>query len=110
MVSTKTMASSFGKNLPNRFEESYGDAGNLRGRYPLAAIGFFFLQRSSIVTDEPAAFEFSCDMIRKLRDDGDKNGYTATGSSSSTGTLQRPSMFNRAPILFLWIFGLSNSF
>jgi hypothetical protein len=79
MVSTKTQVSSFAKNLPNRFEESYGDAGNLRGRYPLAALGFFFVQRSTVVTAEPAAFEFACDMIRKLRDDGERNGYTATG-------------------------------
>ncbi len=41
LVSTKAQLSSFGKNLPNRFEEAYGDAGNLRGRYPLAAVGYF---------------------------------------------------------------------
>jgi hypothetical protein len=40
LISTKTMVSSFRNNLPNRFEESYGDAKNLRGRYPLAAMGF----------------------------------------------------------------------
>ena len=78
MISTKAQLSSFGKNLPNRFEESYGDAGNLRGRYPLAAVGYFFVQRSTIRTSEPDAFERSVDMIRKLRDDGDRNGYTAT--------------------------------
>jgi hypothetical protein len=38
LISTKAQLSSFGKNLPNRFEESYGDSGNLRGRYPLAAV------------------------------------------------------------------------
>jgi hypothetical protein len=69
----------FGKNLPNRFEESYGDAGNLRARYPLAAVGYFFVQRSTILTDEPDAFEIAIDMIRKLRDTGDRNGYTTTG-------------------------------
>jgi hypothetical protein len=78
LISTKAQLSSFGKNLPNRFEESYGDAGNLRGRYPLAAIGYFFVQRSTIVENEPDAFERSIDMIRKLRDIGDHNGYTAT--------------------------------
>jgi hypothetical protein len=78
LVSTKAQLSSFGKNLPNRFEESYGDAGNLRGRYPLAAVGYFFVQRSTIRTTEPDAFERSVDMIRKLRDIGDSNGYTAT--------------------------------
>jgi len=34
LVSTKTMLSSYGKNLRNRFEESYGDSANLRGRAP----------------------------------------------------------------------------
>ena len=79
LVSTKTQLSSFRKNLPNRFEESYGDAGNLRARHPLAAVGFFFVQRTTILTDEPDAFELAVDMIRKLRDRGDGTGYTATG-------------------------------
>lgn len=79
LLSTKTQISSFGKNLSNRFEEAYGDAGNLRSRYPLAAVGFFFVQRSTILTDEPDAYERTVDMIRKLRDLGGANGYTATG-------------------------------
>lgn len=79
LLSTKTQVSSFGKNLSNRFEEAYGDAGNLRSRYPLAAVGFFFLQRSTILTAEPEAFERTVDMMRKLRDLDGVNGYTATG-------------------------------
>jgi hypothetical protein len=79
LLSTKTQVSSFGKNLSNRFEEAYGDAGNLRSRYPLAAVGFFFVQRSTILTDEPDAYERTVDMMRKLRDLGGANGYTATG-------------------------------
>jgi hypothetical protein len=79
LLSTKTMVSSFGKNLSNRFEEAYGDAGNLRSRYPLAAVGFFFVQRDTILTQEPDAFEKTVDMMRKLRDQGGANGYTATG-------------------------------
>lgn len=78
LISTKAQLSSFGKNLPDRFEEAYGDAGNLRGRYPLAAVGFLFVQRASILTQEPEAFERTIDMMRKLRDTGDGNGYTAT--------------------------------
>lgn len=77
LLSTKAQVSSFAKNLPNRFEEAYGDAANLRGRYPLAATGFFFLQRDTILRDEPDAFERTVDMIRKLRDTG-HGGYTAT--------------------------------
>jgi hypothetical protein len=78
LVSTKTQVSSFAKNLPNRFEEAYGDAANLRGRHPLAAIGFLFVQRDTVRTAEPDAFERTLDMLRKLRDDGGGNGYTAT--------------------------------
>jgi hypothetical protein len=78
LISTKAQTGSFGKNLPNRFEEAYGDAGNLRGRHPLAAVGFVFVQRATILDREPAAFERTLDMMRKLRDRGDGNGYTAT--------------------------------
>ncbi|WP_462419004.1 hypothetical protein [Kytococcus sp. Marseille-QA3725] len=77
LISTKAQNSSFGNNLANRFEEAYGDAGNLRARYPLAAVGFAFVMRSTVL-DEPAMFERAVDMMRKLRDRGDGNGYTAT--------------------------------
>ncbi|WP_019874457.1 hypothetical protein [Sporichthya polymorpha] len=83
LISTKSQVSGFGKNLPNRFEEAYGDAGNLRARYPLAAVGFFFVQRATVLRTEPDAFERTVDMMRKLRDlpvgVGAGNGYTATG-------------------------------
>lgn len=79
LVSTKAQLSSFGKNLPNRFEEAYGDAANLRARYPLAAVGFLFVQRATVLTDEPDAFERTVDMMRKLRDIGAGSGYTTTG-------------------------------
>lgn len=49
-----------------RFEESYGDAKNLRGRFPLAAIGFLFVFRSTILA-KPGRFESAIDMLRKLR-------------------------------------------
>lgn len=77
LLSTKTMSSSFGNNLANRFEEAYGDAGNLRARYPLAAIGFAFVVSSAIL-DEPSQAEKAVDMLYKLRDRGDGNGYTST--------------------------------
>ncbi|HET9653812.1 MAG TPA: hypothetical protein VFP72_00525 [Kineosporiaceae bacterium] len=79
LVSTKAQLSSFGKNLPNRFEEAYGDAGNLRARYPLASVGFLFVQRATVRTEEPDAYERTVDMVRKLRDIGAGYGYTATG-------------------------------
>lgn len=77
LLSTKAQNSSFGNNLANRFEEAYGDAGNLRSRYPMAAIGFAFVMRSTIL-DNPRMFDRSVDMMRKLRDRGDGNGYTST--------------------------------
>jgi len=79
LLSTKAMTSSFGKNLANRYEEAYGDAANLRARYPLAAVGFYFVQRATILQTEPAAYRRTVDMIRKLRDFGDGYGYSATG-------------------------------
>lgn len=75
MVSTKTMMSSFRKNLPNRFEEAYGDAANLRGRYPLASIGFLFAMRASVL-NEPGTLQKSIDMLQKLKD---PSTYDATG-------------------------------
>lgn len=68
LVSTKTMLSSYGKNLRNRFEEAYGDAKNVRGRFPLVALGFLFLVRSDI---PPGDLLFAHDMLRKLTDESD---------------------------------------
>ena len=70
LVSTKSMVSSFRNNLPNRFEESYGDAKNLRGRYPLVSMGFLFLLRST-VADEAGTLDRVIDMLRKLRQEED---------------------------------------
>lgn len=63
LISTKTMLSSYQKNLRNRFEEGYGDAKNLRGRHPLAALGFLFIVGDDI---PEAGLEFAVDMLRKL--------------------------------------------
>lgn len=81
LISTKAQVVSFGKNLPNRYEEALGDAANLMARYPLAAVGFFFVQRATILRSEPDAFERTVDMMRKLRQDSVVAGgaYTATG-------------------------------
>ncbi len=75
LISTKTMVSSFGKNLASRFEEAYGDAKNLRGRHPLAAIGFAFLLRSTALA-EPVPLHRALDMLRKLKAEFDV--YDAT--------------------------------
>lgn len=75
LISTKTMLSSFRNNLPNRFEESYGDAKNLRGRHPLASLGFLFLLRSTVL-EEPGSLDKAIDMLRKLKAEFDV--YDAT--------------------------------
>ena len=66
LISTKRMDSSYGKNAPNRIEESYGDAKNLRLRHPLAALGFVFGLRSDILKKEAAVFDWLCDLLGKL--------------------------------------------
>ena len=75
LISTKSMMSSFRNNLPNRFEESYGDAKNLRGRYPMVSMGFLFIIRATVL-DERGTFERAIDMLRKLREEQDV--YDAT--------------------------------
>jgi hypothetical protein len=93
MVSTKTMMSSFRKNLPNRFEEAYGDAANLRGRYPLASIGFFFAMRASVL-NEPGTLQRAIDMLRKLRDPAtyDATGLLLVDYSDDPESLDQPSI------------------
>jgi hypothetical protein len=77
LISTKRMDSSYGKNAPNRVEESYGDAKNLRLRHPLAALGFVFGLRSDILEKEPATAEWLFDLLIKLGREDD--AYHATG-------------------------------
>lgn len=68
LISTKTMLSSYQKNLRNRFEEGYGDAKNLRGRHPLAALGFLYIVGADI---PEVSLEFATDMLRKLTREAD---------------------------------------
>ncbi|MER8523556.1 hypothetical protein NKH56_30175 [Mesorhizobium sp. M1076] len=76
LVSTKRMDSSYGKNAPNRVEESYGDAKNLRLRHPLAALGFVFGVRSDILQKEPKTADWLFDLLVKLGQEDD--AYHAT--------------------------------
>ena len=77
MISTKRMDSSFGKNALNRIEESYGDAKNLRGRFPLAASGFLFVMRSTALDQEPETATRLMDLLTKLAQEPD--AYDITG-------------------------------
>ncbi|SCZ31994.1 MULTISPECIES: hypothetical protein [Burkholderia] len=76
LISTKRMDSSYGKNAPNRVEESYGDAKNLRLRHPLTALGFVFGLRSDILEKEPKAAAWLFDLLAKLGREDD--AYHAT--------------------------------
>lgn len=76
LVSTKRMDSSYAKNAPNRIEESYGDAKNLRLRHPLAALGFMFGLRSDILDLEPKTAAWLFDLLVKLGREDD--AYHAT--------------------------------
>jgi hypothetical protein len=76
LISTKRMDSSLANNAFNRIEESYGDAHNLRGRHPLAAIGYVLVLRGQALAKAPSAAERLIDLVQKLgADDG---GYDAT--------------------------------
>lgn len=70
LVSTKTMGSSFGKNMANRFEEAYGDAKNLKSRNPFAATGFAFLVHADIL-NEHSSYLKALAMLEKLRAEQD---------------------------------------
>jgi hypothetical protein len=76
LISTKRMDSSFGNNAANRIEESYGDAKNLRGRHPLAALGFLFVIRSTAFETKRAVALKFVDLLAKL---AEPDGYDATG-------------------------------
>ncbi len=67
IVSTKSMLGAYGKNANNRMEEAYGDAHNLRGRFPLAALGYLLL----LGADCPrTAFERLAAAMVRMQDSG----------------------------------------
>ena len=65
LVSGKTQFSSYRNNKNNRYEEAIGQAHNLRHRYPLAAMGFAYLVRSTVLED--GAYEVLRDLLARLR-------------------------------------------
>lgn len=76
LVSSKRMHSSLSNNAFNRIEESYGDAHNLRGRYPLAAIGYVLLIREQAIRESRASAQRLIDLLAKLGQGS--AGYDAT--------------------------------
>ena len=77
LISTKRMDAAFGKNAANRIEEANGDAKNLRGRHPMAALGFAFGLRSTAFTDDTSAAQWLVDQLQKLNRESD--AYDAVG-------------------------------
>jgi hypothetical protein len=66
LISTKRMDDSYGNNAPNRMEESYGDAKNLRSRHPRAAIGFVFSLNANAFVEAPRVADWILDLLAKL--------------------------------------------
>lgn len=77
LISTKRMDAAFGKNAANRVEEANGDAKNLRGRHPMAALGFAFGLRSTAFTEDSSAAQWLVDQLQKLNRESD--AYDAVG-------------------------------
>lgn len=71
LVSTKRMDGSIANNAANRVEESYGDAKNLRGRHPLASLGFVFGLGAPAVRLKPTPAVKMLDLLSKLSDEDD---------------------------------------
>lgn len=71
LVSTKRMDAALGKNAANRVEESYGDAKNLRGRHPLAALGFVYGLGAPALRKEPDQAARLMDLLQKLGNEAD---------------------------------------
>jgi hypothetical protein len=91
-VSTKTMLSSFDKNLANRREEASGDLLNIRRRFPFAVFGYLFLVDRDLVLTGSRQLRAVIDMCWKLSD-------PAPGYEEQTydAACVLPVQFKRAP-------------
>lgn len=69
LVSTKTMFSSYRKNLKNRHEEAVGEVMSLRARHPMATMGYAYLVRRNVF-DERGAYAILYDILERLRRPG----------------------------------------
>ena len=76
LISTKRMGSSLTNNAFNRIEESYGDAHNLRGRHPLAAIGYLLVVRQDAIRTSPGPASRLFDLVAKMAEE--PGGYDAS--------------------------------
>jgi hypothetical protein len=69
LISTKTMFSSYRKNLKNRHEEAVGEVMSLRARHPMAAMGYAYLVRGNVFAED-GAYAILCDILERLRRPG----------------------------------------
>jgi len=70
LISTKTMFSSYRKNLKNRHEEAVGEVMSLRARHPMATMGYVYLVRKNVF-DEDGAYAILYDILERLRRPGE---------------------------------------
>lgn len=70
LISTKTMFSSYRKNLKNRHEEAVGEVMSLRARHPMATMGYAYLVRKNVFEEE-GAYAILFDILERLRRPGE---------------------------------------
>lgn len=70
LISTKTMFSSYRKNLKTRHEEAVGEVKSLRARHPMAAMGYAYLVRRNVF-EEDGAYAILYDILERLRRPGE---------------------------------------
>jgi hypothetical protein len=70
LISTKTMFSSYRKNLKNRHEEAVGEVMSLRARHPMATMGYAYLVRNNVYEEE-GAYAILYDILERLRRPGE---------------------------------------
>jgi hypothetical protein len=69
LISTKTMFSSYRKNLKSRHEEAIGEVMSLRARHPMATMGYAYLVRRNVF-EQDGAYTILYDILERLRRPG----------------------------------------
>jgi hypothetical protein len=70
LVSSKTQFAKYSANRNNRYEETLGEAVNLRDRYPLAAMGYAFIVGSDIFREKGSFARLADLLVRTRKPDG----------------------------------------
>jgi hypothetical protein len=91
LISTKTMFSAYRKNLKNRHEEAVGEVSSLRRRHPMAAMGYAYLVRQNIFSEE-GAYAILHDILTRLRRPGEAFDATMLLVADWAETAQPPSV------------------